>query len=129
MAPIRKDERDPLTGSIIEAAIEVHRHLGPGLYEALYESCLAWELQLRGFEVERQVRVPVRYKGMEPELGYRIDLLVDGEVIVEVKAAERVHPVAHAQVLTYLALSGLRRDLIINFNVQRLKDGVTRLVR
>ncbi|NUO64676.1 MAG: GxxExxY protein [Gemmatimonadaceae bacterium] len=126
---MRRDERDPLTGAIIEAAIEVHRHLGPGLYEALYEACLAWELEQRGFTVERQVRVPVRYKGMEPELGYRLDLLVNGEVIVEVKAVERINTLVHAQVLTYLTLAGLRRGLIINFNVRRLKDGVTRLVR
>ena len=126
---MKRDERDPLTGSIIEAAIEVHRHLGPGLYEALYEVCLAWELRQRGFAVERQVAVPVTYKEMEPELGYRLDLLVNGEVVVEVKAVERVHALVHAQVLTYLTLARARRGLIINFNVRRLKEGVTRLVR
>ena len=129
MGEMRRDERDPLTGSIIEAAIEVHIHLGPGLYEVLYEICLAWELRQRGFTVERQVAVPVSYKGMEPELGYRLDLLVNGEVVVEVKAVERVHSIVHAQVLTYLTLARVRRGLIINFNVRRLTDGVTRLVR
>jgi GxxExxY protein len=119
---------DTLTREIIGAAIEVHRALGPGLFESAYESCLAHELTLRGRTVARQVAVPLRYKGVELQVGYRIDLVVDGSVLVEVKAVERLPPVISAQVLTYLKLTGLRAGIICNFHVELLKDGVKRLV-
>ena len=121
-------ERDPLTSSILAAAIEVHRHLGPGLLEAIYESCLTWELRARGVGVEQQVAVPVTYKGVQLRLAYRLDLVVEQSVIVEVKAVDRLHPLTDAQVLTYLKLAGLKTALILNFNVGLLRDGVRRLV-
>ena len=121
-------ERDPLTSSILAAAIEVHRHLGPGLLEAIYESCLTWELRARGVGVEQQVAVPVMYKGVQLRLAYRLDLVVEQSVIVEVKAVDRLHPLTDAQVLTYLKLTGLKTALILNFNVGLLRDGVRRLV-
>ena len=128
MTASRDAERDPVTSSIIGAAIEVHRNLGPGLLESIYETCLAWELHNRGVCVEQQVAVPVTYKGLQLALAYRLDLLVEGSVIVEVKAVERIHPLADAQLLTYLRLMGLRTGLILNFNVGLMRDGVRRLV-
>jgi GxxExxY protein len=122
-------ERDPLTSSILGAAIEVHRHLGPGLLESIYEACLAWELRARGVDVEQQVAVPVMYKGAHLALTFRVDLVVERSVIVEVKAVDRLHPLTDAQVLTYLKLTGLSTALILNFNVGLLRDGVRRLVR
>ena len=119
---------DPLTREIIGGGIEVHRVLGPGLLESSYELCLAHELGLRGLTVERQVAVPLYYKGIELEAGYRIDLLVDGKVIVEVKAVERLHPIVTAQVLTYMKLSNTSVGLILNFHSALLRDGVQRLV-
>ncbi len=124
----RAAQRDPLTGSILSAAIEVHRHLGPGLLESVYESCLAWELCERGLRVEQQVSVPVVYKGLRMPRAYRLDLVVESSVIVEVKAVEHLSPLIDAQVLTYLRLTGLRTALILNFNVGLLRDGVRRLV-
>jgi GxxExxY protein len=121
-------ERDPLTGSIIGAAIEVHRHLGPGLLESIYEACLAWELRDRGMSVETQVVVPVLYKGLRFDLAYRLDLVVEHSVVVEVKAVEHLHPTTDAQLLTYLKLTGLRTGLILNFNAPLMRDGVRRLV-
>jgi GxxExxY protein len=121
-------ERDPLTESIIGAAIEVHRSLGPGLLESIYETCLSWELRQRRIRAEQQVPVTVTYKGLRLRNAYRIDLIVERAVIVEVKALERLHPLIDAQVLTYLKLTGLHTALIINFNVGLLRDGVRRLV-
>ena len=126
--PATTEARDPLTGRILAAAIEIHRHLGPGLLESAYQSCLAWELTSRGSAVEQQVAVPVLYKNIRLDLGYRIDLVVESAVIVEIKSVERLHPIFDAQVLTYLKLSGLHTALILNFNVGLLKDGVKRLV-
>jgi len=120
---------DLLTRDIIGAALDVHRFLGPGLLESTYEACLAHELSLRGHAIDRQVEVPLRYKGVELEVGYRMDLVVDGAVLVEIKAVEKLHPVVRAQVLTYLRLSGLRAGLICNFHVELLKDGIRRVVR
>ena len=119
---------DTLTHDIIGAGIEVHRLLGPGLLESTYQNCLARELALRGHAVDRQVALPLHYKGVDIEAGYRIDLIVDRAVIVEIKAVERLHPVISAQVLTYMKLSGLQRGLICNFHVHLFKDGVKRLV-
>jgi GxxExxY protein len=121
-------ERDPITGSIIGAAIEVHSLLGPGLLESVYEACLTWELRARNIEVEEQVAVPVLYKGLKIGLAYRLDLVVERTVIVEVKAVDRLHSLTDAQVLTYLRLMGLRTGLILNFSVGLMRDGVRRLV-
>ncbi|MBS1858177.1 MAG: GxxExxY protein [Acidobacteria bacterium] len=119
---------DELTGRIIAAAIEVHRHLGPGLLEAVYEECLCHELSLMGLRFERQPQIPVTYKGHRLQSGYRADLIVEGEVVVEVKATEGTARVYHAQLLTYLKVSNKPRGLLINFNVPVLKDGVKRIV-
>jgi GxxExxY protein len=117
-----------LTSKIIGAAIEVHRTLGPGLLESAYEECLARELVLRGIKFERQKPVPVVYKDVKLECGYRMDFLVEGRVVVELKAAELIAPVHEAIVLTYLRLSGCALGLLINFNVTVLKDGVRRFI-
>ena len=122
-------ERGPLTESIIGAAIEVHRHLGPGLLESTYETCLALELRGRGVGVERQVAIPVMYKGQPTGLTFRVDLIVEASALVEVKAVDRIHPITDAQVLTYLKLTSLKTALILNFNRELLRDGVRRLVR
>jgi len=115
-----------LTHGIIGAAIEVHRCLGPGLLESCYEECLGRELQLRSLAFERQKAIPVVYKDVKLECGYRIDLLVDARVIVELKAIETIAPVHEAIVLTYLRLSGCSVGLLINFNAAVLKDGIRR---
>jgi GxxExxY protein len=122
------NNKDPLTAEVIGAAIEVHRSLGPGLFEAVYDECLAWELGERGFTLHRQVLIPVTYKGARLEASYRIDLLVEGELVVEVKAVERMLPVHDAQILTYLRMSGSRVGLLLNFNTPVLKDGIKRFV-
>ncbi|GMV99914.1 MAG: hypothetical protein AMXMBFR84_10530 [Candidatus Hydrogenedentota bacterium] len=118
-----------LTGAIIGAAIEVHRELGPGLLESAYEECLATELADRGFHVARQVMLPVCYKGRELDAGFRIDLLVDNQVIVELKSVGKIEPIHQAQLLTYLKLAGKSHGLLINFNVTVLKDGIKRMVQ
>jgi GxxExxY protein len=112
----------------IHAALQVHSALGPGLLESAYEHCLAHELALRGVEVQRQLGLPVVYEGERLDAGYRLDLVVDGSVIVEVKSLDALAPIHDAQVLTYLKLSGLRIGLLINFNVVLLKQGIKRLV-
>ncbi|HET9235096.1 MAG TPA: GxxExxY protein, partial [Candidatus Eisenbacteria bacterium] len=117
-----------LTQQIIAAAIDVHRELGPGLLESTYEACLVFELAERGLRAERQKPMPVNYKGMLLESAYRIDLLVEQQVIVELKAVHALDSVHEAQVLSYLRLSGCHVGLLINFNVRRLKDGIRRLV-
>ena len=117
-----------LTHSIIGAAIEVHRTLGPGLLESAYEECIARELTLRGLSFERQKALPVVYKEVKLECGYRVDLLVEGRVIVELKSVEALAPVHDAIVLTYLRLSGAPIGLVINFNVAVLKDGLKRFI-
>lgn len=121
-------QENELSKLIIGAAIEVHRHLGPGLLESTYEHCLAHELVLRGIPFERQKALPLVYKGIELETGFRVDFLVGGLVIVELKAVEALNEVHEAQVLTYLRLSGCKLGLLINFNVPLLKDGIKRLV-
>lgn len=118
-----------LTGLIIGAAIEVHRHLGPGLLESSYESCMKFELERQGLRIERQKALPVIYKGIRLDQGYRIDLLVEGLVIVELKVVEALNQVHEAQVLSYLKFSGCRVGLLINFNVKLLKDGIRRFKR
>jgi GxxExxY protein len=117
-----------LTQETIGAAIEVHRALGPGLLESAYEECLCKELTIRNISFERQKPLPLEYKGFKLECGYRIDLLVAGTVVVEVKAVEVLLPIHEAQLLTYLKLGGWKLGLLINFNVPVLKQGIKRLV-
>jgi GxxExxY protein len=121
--------RDPRTSPIIGAAIEVHRHLGPGLLESAYEECLCHELHLMGLGFKRQVTLPIIYKGFPLDCGYQIDLIVRDEVVVELKAVERILPIHHAQLLTYLKLAEKPVGLLINFNVPILAQGITRRVR
>ena len=122
-------ETDPLTQAIIGAAIQVHNELGPGLLESTYETRLAYELASRGLEALRQVQLPVLYKEIHLECGYRIDLLVERTVIVEVKAVETLTALHQAQLLTYLKLSGHKIGLLINFNARTIKQGLQRVVR
>jgi GxxExxY protein len=124
-----REELDRISSGIIGAAIAVHRELGAGLLESAYEACLEFELRTRGFKVERQVVLPVKYRGLDIECGFRIDLRVDDAVIVELKAVERVEKIHEAQTQTYLKLTGLHLGLLINFNVLKLVDGVRRIVR
>ena len=117
-----------ITENIIGAAIAVHRALGPGLLESAYEACLAYELVDRRMSVERQKALPVVYRGVNVDCGYRIDLLVEREVIVELKAVEKLDPIHQAQLLSYLKLSGCKVGLLINFNVKILKSGIRRFI-
>ncbi len=117
-----------LSERVIGAAIEVHRQLGPGLLESAYEECLCFELKQSGIDHQRQVTLPVIYKDVRLECGYRIDVVVGQELLVEIKAAERLLPIHDAQVLTYLRLSGLKVGLLMNFNCLVLKEGLRRIV-
>ena len=117
-----------LTDKIIGAAIEVHRHLGPGLMESAYEECLAYELDLQHVQFIRQRELPLIYKGISLDCGYRLDLVVENKVVVELKAVAKILPIHEAQLLTYLKLGGWKVGLLINFNVTRLKYGIKRLV-
>ena len=117
-----------LTDQIIGAAIEVHRLLGPGLLESAYEECMARELELRGLRFLRQVDVPLEYKGIRIDCGYRLDLLVEENVVVELKAVKELEPVHEAQLLTYLRLMDIRVGLLINFHAPTIKDGLLRRV-
>jgi GxxExxY protein len=121
-------ELNKLTEQIIGAAIEVHRHLGPGLLESAYETCLAYELERLGLAVERQKALPLVYKEIRLDQGYRIDLLVEQKVIVELKVVEQITPVHAAQVLSYLKFSGCQIGLLLNFNVKLLKNGIRRFI-
>ena len=126
---VTADVLNRLSEVIIGASIAVHRELGPGLLESAYEACLEYELRDRGFGVERQLPLPVVYRSVAVEAGFRIDLLVNELVIVELKAVERFEKIHEAQVHTYLRLTGLHLALLINFNVVRLTDGIKRIVR
>ena len=117
-----------ITDAVIGASIDVHRTLGPGLLESAYEACLAYELVDRGLKVEQQKSLPVVYRDVKLEAGYRLDLLVEGLVVVEIKAVEAVAPIHKTQLLSYLRLSGCSVGLLVNFNVKMLKDGVSRIV-
>ena len=117
-----------ITGEIIGSAIEVHKELGPGLLESAYEECLCRELSLRGVSFQRQVPLPVVYKGVRLDCGYRIDLVVDDKVVVELKTVDKLVPVHEAQLLTYLKLYHRQVGLLINFHVAVLKDGIKRMV-
>jgi GxxExxY protein len=117
-----------ITEAIIGAAIEVHRSIGPGLLESAYEQCLCHELHLRRISFERQKPLPVIYKGSQLDCGYRLDLVVMGLVVVEIKAVDHLEPIHEAQLLTYLRLGGWKVGLLINFNVELLRQGIKRRV-
>jgi GxxExxY protein len=119
---------EDLTGEIIGAAMSVHRELGAGLLESAYQISMARELSLRGIPFQSQVEIPVEYKGVRLDCGYRIDLLVDNRVVVELKSIERCQPVHEAQLITYLRLSGMHVGLLINFNVPVLRRGIVRRI-
>jgi GxxExxY protein len=121
-------EFENISYEIIGLAIEVHKHLGPGLLESAYEECLIYELKQKGFKVERQKPVPVVYKEIKLECGYRIDILVEDKVIIEIKSVEAIAPVHEAQVLTYMKFAKIKLGLLINFNVTVLKAGLKRFV-
>ncbi len=116
-----------IADGIVDAAFKVHRHFGPGLLESAYEVCLAHELTVMGFKIERQVSLPLVYSDVKLDAGYRLDLWVEKKVIIEVKAVEELHPVHMAQMLTYLKLTGNRLGLIINFHSALLKNGMRRV--
>ena len=117
-----------LSSKIIGAAIEVHKTLGPGLLESAYEECLCHELSIQGLLFEKQKPLSVDYKGKKLDCGYRMDIVVEKEVIIELKSCEKIEPIHKAQLLTYLKLSGLNLGLILNFNVPLMRDGIVRIV-
>jgi GxxExxY protein len=117
-----------LSSKIIGAAIEVHKALGPGLLESAYEECLCHELSLRGVSFERQKNLSVEYKGKKLDCGYRLDIIVENIIILELKSCEKIEPIHKAQLLTYLKLSGLNLGLLLNFHVPVMRDGIVRIV-
>ena len=121
-------ERDPLTEKVIGLAIEVHRALGPGLLESAYEECFCYELKAHDVPFRRQVPLPVIYKTIKLDCGYRMDVVIDDRLVVELKTVDRLVAVHDAQLLTYLKLSGIGTGLLLNFNTAVLKDGIRRLV-
>ena len=121
-------EPNKITETIIGAAIEVHRHLRPGLFESTYQECLAKEMELIGLSFEREKQIPLEYKGLKLDYAYRLDFLVEQTVIVELKTVEMILPIHESQLLTYLRLSGCKVGLLINFNVPMLKNGIKRMV-
>lgn len=123
-----REELNAITEQIIGAAIEVHKALGPGLLESAYEACLAYERLQRGLRFEQQRPLPVTYKAVRLDCGYRLDFVVDESVVIELKAVDTLAPVHQAQVISYLKLGGYRLGLLINFNVKVLKDGVRRVI-
>lgn len=123
-----QEKRDPLTEKVIGCAIEVHRNLGPGLLESAYQRCMLFELRKQGLAVETEVPMPVNYKGEIMDCGYRIDMLVEKSLIVELKAVEALLPIHEAQILSYMKLSGIRIGLLVNFHQSRLVDGLKRFI-
>ena len=121
-------EVNKITGTVVDSAIKVHSVLGPGLLESAYKTCLAYELRKRGFKVVCEIPVPIVYESIRLDAGYRMDMLVENEVVVEVKAIAKVLPVHEAQLLSHLKLSDHRVGLLINFHALRLKDGIKRMV-
>ena len=117
-----------ISSQVIGAAIEVHKHLGPGLLESSYEACLLYELKDRGLDVKSQVLLPIHYKGFQLDAGYRLDILVENRLILEIKSVEKLEGIHIAQLLTYLRLSKLKLGLLINFNSEKVIDGVKRVV-
>ena len=122
------NERDPLTERVIGAAIEVHRTLGPGLLESVYEKCLCHELKLCGVDHQNQVQLPVVYKGTPLDCHFFMDVVLPGRLVIELKTVDKLHPIHEAQLLTYMKLSGIRLGLLLNFNVAMLKDGIKRMI-
>lgn len=118
---------DRIAKEVVDAAFKVHSNLGPGLLESAYEACLAHELTKRGYRVERQKAQPVIYEGLKIEVGYRLDLLVEDLIIIELKAVEQLAPIHQAQLLTYLKLSSKQLGFLVNFNVPLIKDGIRRI--
>ena len=121
-------EIERVATAIVDAAFKIHSKFGPGLLESAYGICLAHELRLRGFQVDREVPLPIIYEGVRLEAGFRIDLLVNDLVIVELKAVEEMHPIYDAQMITYLKLTEKRLGILINFNVRLIKDGIKRII-
>ncbi len=121
------DRAEAAAAAVVDAALRVHKALGPGLLESVYEACLAHELAKRGMSFRTQVTLPVRYDGVQLDAGFRVDLLVEDRVIVELKAVETLLPIHEAQLITYLKLSGLRLGLLLNFNVRLLREGMRRI--
>ncbi len=121
-------ENDSLSWEVIGAAIEVHRALGAGLLESAYQECLCYELGLRRIEFRSQVELPIVYKEIRLDCGYRMDIVAAGRLVIELKTVTEFHPIHEAQLLTYLRLSGIRRGLLLNFNVPVLKDGIKSMV-
>ncbi len=121
-------QKGSLTDQVLGLAIEVHKILGPGLLESAYEKCLCYELGQSGLNHNRQVHLPVMYKEIKLECGYRVDIVVEDSLIIEVKAVNAMQPIYEAQILTYLKLTGIKTGLLINFNVPLLKDGIKRIV-
>ena len=119
---------EKLTEPVIQAAIEVHKNLGPGLLESTYEQCLAHELQLKGIHFKSQLPLPVEYKGIQLDTGYRIDLLIEDSLIIELKSVEKILPIHEAQILTYIKLAKVKIGLLINFNVLKVKEGIRRFI-
>lgn len=119
---------DELSGRVIGCALEVHRQLGPGLLESAYERCLSYELLCAGIHHESQKELPIDYKGTKLDCGYRVDLLVDGRLVFELKAIDRLSPIHQSQILTYMKLANVKTGLLMNFNVAKLKDSIKRFV-
>ena len=117
-----------LSSQLIGAAIEVHRHIGPGLLESTYEACLCRELELQGLSYERQKPLPVKYKGRTLDCGYRLDIIAENKIILELKACQKIEPIHKAQLLTYLKLNNLSLGLLLNFNVPIMREGIVRIV-
>ncbi|KZY60807.1 GxxExxY protein [Oleiphilus sp. HI0061] len=120
-------EKDSLTQTVISSAIEVHKALGPGLLESSYEHCLMYELSKAGLDVKRQITLPIVYKGVRIDAGYRLDLLIPNKLIIEIKSVDRFAPIHTAQVISYLRLSNIKTGLLINFSVDRLVKGIKRV--
>jgi GxxExxY protein len=123
-----REELNKITEGIIGAAIEVHRNLGPGLLESAYQAALAYELNQRGFKVEQQKPLPMLYKEIKLDAGYRLDFLVNDKVVLEIKSSDKIIPIHDVQILPYLRLSGCKVGLLINFNVKLLKNGIKRFI-
>jgi GxxExxY protein len=122
-------EHEAAARQIVDSAFAVHTTFGPGLLETVYEQCLVHELRSRGLQIERQVSLPIQYRGMAIDGGFRLDVVVNDLAVIEIKAVERIAPVYEAQILTYLKLSGKHLGFLINFNVPLIKDGIRRFVR
>ena len=119
---------EDISRDLVDSAIRVHTALGPGLLESAYEACLAYELSSRGRHVERQRALPVTYKAVELDVGYRLDLVIDKQVVIELKSVESLLPIHEAQLLSYMKLGGYRLGFLLNFNTRRMKDGIKRMV-